>query len=214
MTTSVKMPADGFGGRAVHHAVDRDDAAERRDGVAIERRLIGFGQRRAGRDAARVGVLDDGAGRAGIAEFGNEFERAIGIVEIVVAQFLALHLARRRNAATRRFAAGRALPAGAGFRHNAACPRGSAPAAARRGTVRPDRQRRTSWRPRHHRPAVCANAAAASRLRSARSVAPSLASSAAIRSRILVGRRHDARHRRGSSPMTAPSPGRRYRYSR
>ena len=37
-------------------------------------------------------MLDDRAGRPGVAEFGDELERAIGIVEVVVAEFLALHL--------------------------------------------------------------------------------------------------------------------------
>jgi hypothetical protein len=46
-------------------------------------------------------VLDDGdcGGARGI-EFGDAFKRRVGVVEVVVGQLLALHLARGRDAET------------------------------------------------------------------------------------------------------------------
>ena len=59
----------------IERAVQRDDAAESRDGVAAQRALIGLEQRAAGRDAAGVGVLDDDAGGRGLRiELGDAFE--------------------------------------------------------------------------------------------------------------------------------------------
>ena len=92
--------SDGFRRRAVERLVDRNDAAKGRDRIAPERLFISISQSRPGGDAARIGVLDDGAGRAGIPPFGDEVERTIGIVQVVVTQLLALHLARRGNAIT------------------------------------------------------------------------------------------------------------------
>jgi hypothetical protein len=56
-------------------------------------RLVGLGQRRAPRHAAGVGVLDDGAGGAVIGvELRHQLERGVGVVDVVVAQLLALML--------------------------------------------------------------------------------------------------------------------------
>ena len=113
---------DRLGRRRVERPVDRDDAAERRDAVAGER--LASRPRTAlsrGRDAARVGVLDDHHRRLAVAELGDELERGIGVVEIVVAELLALDLLGLGDAARRAGrAAGRAPPAGAGSRHSAA----------------------------------------------------------------------------------------------
>ena len=53
--------------------------------------LIGLHKRGAGRDAAGVGVLDDRDCRLSGVEFRDEFECCIGIVDVVVGEFLALH---------------------------------------------------------------------------------------------------------------------------
>ena len=83
---------DRFGGRGVERPVDRDDPAERRDAVAGERLVPRVEQAVARGDAARVGVLDDDHRRRAVAELGDQLERGIGVVEIVVAELLALHL--------------------------------------------------------------------------------------------------------------------------
>ena len=59
-----RSTASAFGSRAVDRAGQRDDATERRDRVAGERRRPRLEQRRALRRAARIRVLDDHAGRA------------------------------------------------------------------------------------------------------------------------------------------------------
>ena len=59
MMTSVKISTIFARRRRVELAVQRDDAAEGRDRIAGERLLVGLDQRRADRDAAGVGVLDD-----------------------------------------------------------------------------------------------------------------------------------------------------------
>ena len=91
--------ADRFGGGAVERAVDRDDAAKGRDAVAGERGLIGFDQRVAGGDAAGIGVLDDDDGRRAVAKFADQLQRGVGVVVIIVGEFLALDLLRLSDAA-------------------------------------------------------------------------------------------------------------------
>ncbi len=91
-TTSVKISADRLGSRRVERAIDGDDSAEGRNAVAGERLRPGVDERVAGRDAARIGVLDDDHGRRPGAELGGELERGVGVVQIVVAELLALDL--------------------------------------------------------------------------------------------------------------------------
>ena len=68
-------------------------------GSQRERLAIGLRQVGAFGHAARIGVLDDGAGgRARRIEFGDAFERRVGIVDVVVGELLALNLARRGDA--------------------------------------------------------------------------------------------------------------------
>lgn len=71
-------------------AVDGDDAAEGRDGVALQRPGIGGRQIAAHGDAAGVGVFDDDAGRG--LELGDQLIGGVGVGDVVVAQFLALRL--------------------------------------------------------------------------------------------------------------------------
>src|SRR4029077_8305797 len=72
----------------------RHDAAERRGRVAGERLAVGLGEAGAFGDAARIGVLDDGAGRAlRRVELGDAFIGRVGVVDVVVGELLALHLA-------------------------------------------------------------------------------------------------------------------------
>jgi hypothetical protein len=54
--------------------------------------LYSLHQRRAGGDAAGIGVLHDHHGRRPVAEFGEQLQRGIGVVQIVVGKLLALHL--------------------------------------------------------------------------------------------------------------------------
>ncbi|MPL60780.1 hypothetical protein SDC9_06342 [bioreactor metagenome] len=89
---------DRLGGFRVERLVQRDDAAEGRGAVAVEGALVGVEQAGAGGDATGVGVLDDRAGRGLGAEFGDEFKGRVGVVDVVVGQFLALQLFRRGNA--------------------------------------------------------------------------------------------------------------------
>lgn len=88
----------GLGRRRVEPAIDRDDAAEGGDRVALQRLAIGGFESRAAGDAARVCVLDDGDGRPLARKLRNQLERRVGVVEVVVGEFLALDLPRDRNA--------------------------------------------------------------------------------------------------------------------
>ena len=54
-------------------------------------------------------MFDDGAGRGLTGEFGHQFVSRIGIVDVVVGELLALHLACARNAEA---ALGRAIEGG------------------------------------------------------------------------------------------------------
>ena len=90
---------DGARRFGVERAVERDDAAERRGLVAGEGLAIGLDQTFALGDAARIGVLDDGAGRAARRiELGDAFVSGVGVVDVVVGELLALRLARGGDA--------------------------------------------------------------------------------------------------------------------
>ncbi len=69
--------------------------------IAGEGGAVRIEQRLAGRHATRIGVFDDDDGRRAVGEFGDEFERGVGIVIVVVAEFLALHLVRLCDAGRR-----------------------------------------------------------------------------------------------------------------
>jgi hypothetical protein len=89
---------DDFCGLFVERAVQRDDAAEGGGGVAGERALVGVDDGGAEGDAAGVGVLDDGDGGDGIAELADQLIGGVGVVDVVVGEFLALQLARGGDA--------------------------------------------------------------------------------------------------------------------
>src|SRR5213079_84935 len=64
-----------------------------------QRLAIGADEIRTFGDAAGIGVLDDDAGRgARRVEFGDAFIGRIGVVDVIVGQFAALHLPRRGDA--------------------------------------------------------------------------------------------------------------------
>ncbi len=91
---------DGLGGLGVQFAVEGDDAAERRLGVGGVGQFVGlanaaFGVRADGH-AARVGVLDDHAGR--LDEALDAFQRSVGVGHVVVGQLFALQLGRGGDA--------------------------------------------------------------------------------------------------------------------
>ena len=112
---------DDLGGRGfIERAVERNDAAKGRDGVAFERRVIGIHQRLALPHAARIGVLDDGDGRGlfGI-ELGNQLERGVGIVDIVIGQFLPWICLAVATPGTLRCHRHKSRPIDGGFRHSA-----------------------------------------------------------------------------------------------
>ena len=76
----------------VHDAVDGEDAAEHRDGIGFIRLDIRFVNGLSDAHAAGIGVFarDD----AGFGKFLDEFEGAVGVVYVVVGQFLAPELFR------------------------------------------------------------------------------------------------------------------------
>ena len=86
--TSVRIAAIFSAAGRVQRAVHRDDAAEGRDRIAAQCQIPRLGQRGGAGDAAGIGVLDDRDG--GGVEFGDAFECGVGVVEVVVGQFLAL----------------------------------------------------------------------------------------------------------------------------
>ena len=99
MMTSVKISTIFRALAASSLPVQRDDAAEGRDRIAAQRLEIGLLQRRAFRDAAGVGVLDDrDRRRARGIEFRDAFEGRVGVVDVVVGELLALDLPRRGDA--------------------------------------------------------------------------------------------------------------------
>ena len=79
------------GGGFVEGAVEGDDAAVGADRVAAQGEVPGVGEGGGGGDAAGVGVLDDDHG--GLVELGDALEGGVGVVEVVIAEFLALELA-------------------------------------------------------------------------------------------------------------------------
>jgi hypothetical protein len=80
----------------VRRRVDGDDAAEGRGRVAGQGPLIGLALAAADGHAAGIGVLDDRHGRAlGRVELGDQLEGRVGVVDVVVAELLALQLGRR-----------------------------------------------------------------------------------------------------------------------
>ncbi len=91
---------DLFRGRGVERAVERDDAAERRDRIAGIGVLVRLAEIGAERDAARIGVLDDDAGRR-LAERLDAFERGVGVGDVVERELLAGEHARGGDGAGR-----------------------------------------------------------------------------------------------------------------
>ena len=87
---------DLLGGGGIQRAVEGDDAAERADRIAFQRAAIGLEQVLTLGDAAGIGVLDDGDG--GPLELGHQLESGVRVVQVVVAQLLALKLGRGRDA--------------------------------------------------------------------------------------------------------------------
>jgi len=81
---------DFGGGIGIEFAVEGEHTAEGADGVGGEGLAVAVGEGGGGGAAARVGVLDDGAG--GEVEFGDELPGGIEIDKVVVAEFLALEL--------------------------------------------------------------------------------------------------------------------------
>src|SRR4029077_12681969 len=80
---------------------DGNDAAVRRLAIAGEGLAIGGDEIRALGNAAGVGVLDDDAGSGAVGvELGDALIGGIGVVDVVVGQFLALQLPGRGNAGT------------------------------------------------------------------------------------------------------------------
>ncbi len=87
----------------VEGAVQRDDAAEGAHRIAGERTGVGGGEVARQGHAAGIGVLDDGdGGRLFRRELGHQLVGRVGVVQIVVAERLALHLDRRGDARARR----------------------------------------------------------------------------------------------------------------
>ena len=91
---------DFLGGRAVEFLVEGDDATEGRNRIAAQGLAIGVHQRVRHRHAAGIGVLDDGAGRFAAAEFADQFEGRVGIIDIVVGELLALQELGARHTRT------------------------------------------------------------------------------------------------------------------
>ena len=83
--------------RRVDRSVERDDAAEGAGGVGGERETVGIERRRGDGDAARIGVLDDDAGRLG--EGLHALPRRVGVADVVVRELLALQLPVGRDRA-------------------------------------------------------------------------------------------------------------------
>ena len=99
-------------------AVDRDHPAERRDRVARVRLAVRLGDVGADRDAARVGVLDDGDRRLGEVVRGPP--RRVGVDVVVVRHLLAVQLLGLRQPGAATPGRRTAPRAGAGSRRTAA----------------------------------------------------------------------------------------------
>ena len=116
-----------FGGFAIQGPVAGNDAAKRTDRIAGEGALIRCQQIGAERNAAGVGMFDD-RNRRTVGKLRHQFKRRVGVVEVVVAELLALNLNGARNADALRvryierrrlmrvFAVTQALPLGCGKR--------------------------------------------------------------------------------------------------
>ena len=96
--------ADRGGGGAVQRDIGGDDAAEGRHRIARQRLVPCLHQAGALRNTAGVGMFDDHHRRVLSGEFSRQFQRGIGIVVIIVGQFLALQLAGLRNTRAERAA--------------------------------------------------------------------------------------------------------------
>ena len=85
------------GGVGIDRLVERDDAAEGGERVAVPREVEGVGELAGRRRAARVVVLHDHARRPG--ELAGEVQRRVEVEDVVVTQFLAVQLlgGRRRR---------------------------------------------------------------------------------------------------------------------
>ena len=81
------MAARGVG---IDRLVEREDAAERGERVAVPGEAEGVGERGGGRGPARVVVLDDDARRLG--ELAGEVQGRVEVEDVVVTQFLAVQL--------------------------------------------------------------------------------------------------------------------------
>ena len=198
----------------VDRPVDRHDAAERRLRSSHSKASsVGLGERVGDRGAARVGVLDDGAGRlvAESADVVHEQPRGVGVVEVEVRQRHPGVLRDARPTSGCRATAVAARRAGAGSRRSAASS----------GTVERAKCERAAGSrssPSSSHSTIAASYAAVSAKASRasarggwpRSSAP--LGRAARRARRRSRRVGDDRRRaRGSWPRPAPSPDRRCR---
>ena len=102
MTTSVKILAMARAASRVERAVDRDDAAEGADRIAGERLAIGLGQLAPTATPQGLACLMMAQAAVRAVEFGDAFEGGVGVVDIVVGELLALHLACGGDAGARR----------------------------------------------------------------------------------------------------------------
>jgi len=91
--------ADFPGGRPVHGAIEGDDGAVGRVGIGFKRPAERVGAGIAQRDAARVGVLDDGAGAC--REFHHQLPGGVHVLVIVIGELFAVQLLRSQPAAGR-----------------------------------------------------------------------------------------------------------------
>ena len=125
-----------MGGRVVDLAGQRDDPAERGDGIAGQRGGPRVGECRAFRRAARVGVLDDHAG--GSVEAAGDGRRRRCVEDVVVRELLALERARAgRERALVGARAGSAVPGGRLV--------GVLPVPQRLDLLEPDREAGREW---------------------------------------------------------------------
>ncbi|MND52211.1 hypothetical protein D3C80_432200 [compost metagenome] len=92
---------DLFRRLTIEKLVERNDAAEGRGAVAGQCPQISVLQRRAGGNAAGIGVLDDRAGRALIGrKLTDQLEGAVRVVDVIVGKLLALQQLSCRNTRT------------------------------------------------------------------------------------------------------------------
>src|SRR6266850_3601445 len=86
-----ELGGERFGGLRVERAVERQDPAESRHRIGLERLRVGFREGVGDGGAAGVGVLDDHAGRVG--EALDALPCRVRVGDVVVGQFLSLDLA-------------------------------------------------------------------------------------------------------------------------